>query len=273
MIQTLEVRTAQGDLLSLPLEDVESGFLVLDIDGLDPVKATLSSSTFATMAGAQFQSSRREIRNIVIKLKLEPDYLLQSVRDLRTQLYGFFLPESLVYLRFYDDSGLTVDISGRVEDFTAPLFTDDPQATISIICFDPDFVDLTPIIINGNTVSSSATTIVDYDGTIATGFVFTLNINRSLSEFTLYNETPDGSIRSIDISMSMSAGDVVTISSVFGLKSITLSRSGTNTSVLYAMSNDSDWLSFSKGENNFRAYAIGASIPYSITYNTRYGGL
>src|SRR5262245_38075871 len=123
MLTKVEVRPVSGLLLTLELDDATSGFIVQDIDGLDPVKATIVSSTFANLDGAQFQSSKREPRNIVMTLGLEPDYINQSVRDLRSALYPFFMPKSFISMRFFMSDGLTVDISGYVESMETSLFS------------------------------------------------------------------------------------------------------------------------------------------------------
>lgn len=273
MITKIEARTPQGSLLSLPLEDVFTGILIRDVDGLDPVKATISSSGYATMPGAQFQSSRRETRNILIKLGLEPDFSTDTVDSLRQRVYSFFSPEDEVGLRFYKDSGLTVDISGTVESCESPMFTNDPNASISIICFDPDFVAISAVELEGSTVSDETETEIEYDGTEPAGFTFTLTVDRALSEFTIYNHLPDGSISTLDFEASLEEGDVLTISTVPGSKGVTLLRDGATSSMLYGKSAQSDWLQLVPGTNNIRVYASGDSMDYTLSYTTRYGGL
>lgn len=273
MITLVEARTPQGTLLSLPLDDISGGYSLQKIAGLDPVKATIVSSPFANADGEQFQSSRREKRNIVVTLGIESDYITNSVRSLRKGLYDFFKPKTSVSLRFYDDEGLTVSIDGKVESFDSDLFSQEPTVDISILNFDPDFINVSSSTFSGSTVSTSATTIVDYDGDIETGLVLTLSVNRTLTEFTLYNTGEDGIVRSIDIQASFVSGDVVKVSTVSGNKYVTLTRSGVTTSLLYAMSTQSDWIELNPGENHFRVYATGAAIPYSVTYTERYGGL
>lgn len=273
MITMMEVRTPQGTLLSLPLADTSSGIIVQEINGLDPVKATLVSSSFAMMDGAQYQTSRRDLRNITMTLGLSPDYVVNSVRDLRSRLMQFFMPKSQVSLRFYMDDGLIVDILGRVESFETPLFTQEPKVDISILCFDPDFMGTAPVDLTGSTVSTSVETHVVYEGTVETGFVFTLNVDRTLTEFTIYNRPPDNSIRSLDFQASLIAGDVLTISTIPGAKSVMLNRSGADSSLLYGMSPQSNWIEFFPGDNYLQVYAVGAAIPYGIEYTARYGGL
>jgi Phage tail protein len=271
VITLVEARTPQGTLLSLPLADISGGYSVQDISGLDPVQATIVSSAFAATDGEQYQSSRREKRNITMKVGIEPDYVTNSVRELRKKLYNYFLPKKVVDLRFYDDEGLVVNINGTVENCVSALFSDVPVADISILCFDPDFLDNVPVTIPRSTVSSTVETLIQYEGEIETGFVFTLNVNRSLTEFTLYNRGPDNTIQSFDIQASLVAGDIVTVSTVSGSKSVMLTRAGVTSSLLYAQSGA--WIEFFEGDNHFRAYAVGAGIPYTLSYTARYGGL
>jgi hypothetical protein len=273
MLTTVEARTASGNLLILPLEDISNGYVVEDIKGLDPVKATLVSSSFAQMDGEQYHSSRREARNIVLTIGLEPDYITESVRDLRLRLYSYFMPKSAIRLRFYDSDGLVVEISGRVESLETPMFTREPKVDISIMCFDPDFVELTPVVVNGNTVSDNTDTIIEYPGTVETGFVLVLNVDRVLNEFTIYHRPPDDSIRTLDFAAPLQAGDILTISTIVGSKFANLNRGGTISSILYGVSPQSNWIQLEHGDNNLRVYAVGAAIPYEITYTPRYGGL
>lgn len=273
MLTAVEVRTEQGQLLSLPLQDVVSGYIIEEIEGLDPVKATLVSSSFANMDGEQYHSSRRETRNIVLKIGLEPDYVNDSVQDLRRGLYGFFMPKSLVNLRFIMSDGLEVDIQGRVESFETPLFTKEPEVDISVICFDPDFFDATPVVVSGNSTALTTESLIPYDGTVDTGVLFTLNVNRSLSAFTVYHRDPSGTLRSLDFQAALVNGDIVKVSTVTGNKYARKTTGGTESSALYAVSPQSYWMKFQPGDNYIRVYAVGAAIPYTLTYVNRYGGL
>lgn len=273
MINKLEIRTAQGALLGLPLDDVSNGFVVEEIEGLDPVKATLVSSSFANLDGQQYQSSRRDTRNIKLKLGLEPDYVTNTVRELRKRLYGFLMPKTEVSLRFYMDDGLDLDIVGRVESFETALFTAEPTVDISIICFDPDFTDPDRVMVAGNTVSTSAEQRIDYAGTVEAGIAFTLNINRALPEFTIYHRPPDGSLRILEFTTPLLAGDVLHIDTFPGAKGATVTRAGSDFSVLYGVTPQSSWLQLLSGENYIRVYAEGAAIPYTIEYTNKYGGL
>lgn len=273
MLTKVEARTSHGTMIDFVLDDMSDGIILENIEGLDPVKATLVSSSFAQMDGAQYHSSRREPRNLKFTFGLEPDYEEDSVRDLRNRLYGFFMPKSLVRLRFYMLDGLIVEISGRVEALESPMFTQEPKVDISIMCFDPDFVVLAPIELAGNTVADDTDTLIEYDGTVETGIVLVLNVDRTITEFTIYHKPPDNVVRTLDFAAALEAGDVVTISTIVGAKGATLVRGGTISSLLYGISPQAKWIELVQGDNYIRVYAEGDPIPYEISYTPRYGGL
>lgn len=274
MLTRVDVSTPQGDLLSFQLDDEEAAYLIQNVDGLDPVKATLTSTAFAGVDGVQFQSARREARNIVITAGLNPDPLTETVRSLRNRLYAFFMPTTKVDLTLYDDEGPTVTISGVVEDAPSPLFTQEPAMNVSVMCPKPDFLDaVTTSITDGMTTSSTSGRTISYPGTSKTGTVITLNVNRTMSDFTIYHQPPNDDLRQLDFSAPLVAGDVLTISSVTGDKGVTLNRGGTISSLLYGKSPQSSWIELFPGNNVITFYATGAGVPYTLDYVARYGGL
>lgn len=273
MLDKVEVRTDQGTLLTLLLEDISEGFVVEDIPGLDPVKATLVSSGFAQLDGTQHQASRRESRTIQFKLKMEPDYALTTVGQLRSRLMSFFMPKSIVNMRFFHSEFGQVDIQGRVEDFDAPQFVQEPRATITVFCNQSDFVDITPVTFNGNTTSGTSEVTLNYPGSVESGMQFKLMPNRTIGDFTIYLRRADGSVRLLEFVYPMVSGDVLDISTIPRAKGAYLTRASAQSSVLYGVSPYSDWLQLYPGENLIRVFADGTPVPYSITYTKKYGGL
>lgn len=273
MISLVEIENAQGATLALPLREVSEGLYIQEIEGLEPVKATIVSSGFAQMDGSQYQSSRRESRNLVFKLGIDPDFKNQTPRDVRNTLYNFLMPKTEVKVTFVSDDMDTVEIYGRVETLDPKIFAKDQVATSSVICFDPDFKALDTNLVPGFTTSDDDELDVLYEGTVETGVELQININRSISELTIYHRSPDGSVRTMDISAPLVAGDVLTIVTVSGNKGVVLTRAGVDSSLLYATSPQSYWLELLRGINHIRLYTAGAPIPYTITYRDRYGGL
>lgn len=273
ILTQVEAQNTSGDLLTLPLGDASSGFIVKSIDGLDPVDAEIVSSSFAGEDGEQYQSTRRGKRNIVMKLGYQADFTSFSVRQLRQQLYNFFMPKSQNILRFYMDDPLTVEIAGRVESFSSPLFAKDPEATISIINVLPDFVDPTVVHIDGMTVNDQTEQTIAYPGTSETGFVFRLMPDRGLNGFTIYNRVEDGTTYQLEFDGVLYANDILEISTVQGSKYARVTHLGVQTSLLFGVTPFSAWINLWQGDNNIRVVADGDPIPFTIDYTTKYGGL
>lgn len=273
MLSKIEVRTRRGTILTLNMYEDESGYRVAKVEGLDPVMATLVSSNYAGIDGEQFQSARRGPRNVKISLDLEPDFENWTYTTLRQNLYSYLMPKSEVTLRFFMTSGLYLDIVGRVEELSGEMSEQEPTVDVSIMCFQPDFVDPRIITLTGNTVSDTTVREIEYPGTVESGIVFTLNANRSLTSFTLYSKGEDDVLTQLDFSAELVSGDKLIISSLKGSKGITLIRDGVSQSYLYGRSAQSTWIELFEGVNEFRAYAPGDPIPYELEYVVRYGGL
>jgi Phage tail protein. len=272
MLHKVEISTEQGLTLELPLESL-SGYVVKDIEGLDPVKATLVSSSFAMMDGEQYQSSRRESRNILLKLGLESDYSTLTNRELRLQLYKFLMPKSHVRLRFFIEDAPTVDIYGRVESFDSTSFTKEPEAVISLVCHQPDFYSPTPVVIEGLTVSDSTELMVNYEGTVESGLILTVRPDRDLSGFVMHHRPPDGKMRTLEFSEPLAAGDILKLSTVTGGKFARRTREAIEESVLYGVSPYSAWIQLFPGLNALRMFSEGAPVPYTVEYTTKFGGI
>jgi len=282
MLTLVEARSPLGSLLSMPMGDASSGIYIQDIDGLGPVKATLVSSSFAGEDGEQYHSMRREARDVKLKLGLEPDYVSSTVRALRARLYNYFMTGMPVNLRFYDVEGttnLTVGIDGRVESCEPAIFDEEPGMEIGLRCFKPDFLELTSANATGSTVSTATDTTVNYTGTVEAGVIFTMTVNKAISDFTLYHTPPDGLIRTLYYSHGspMAVNDKIEISTLPGSKYVRYTPAGSTTyqSMLRAMSPQSNWIELQPGPNKLRVQttAAAAGIPWRIDYTNRHGGL
>ena len=280
MLAKVDVLAPQGNTVLFSLWNHSNGYVVKDITGLDPVKATLVSSKMAGRDGEEYQASSREKRNIIFTLDLRPEYVNTTVRDLRNRLAGIFMPKAELRLRFIDDDETFVDIYGIVETFDSPIFVKAPVTTISILCFDPDFYEPVPITVDGMTTSGSSEIMIDYKGSIATGIGLRMNVNRDLPAITIHLRPENGSYRDLMFDTALTpgstplvAGDVLDISTVNGDKGASRLRGGMWASVMYWIDPDSAWVTLSPGKNYIRVNSGGAPIAYTIDYINRYGSL
>lgn len=272
MVYKLEVLNSQGATLALPLGDYSNGYLVKPIDGLDPVDANIVSTSFANVDGEQHQTSRRESRHIIMKLGLKMGKA-GSVSTLRAQLMRYFMPKSRIRLSFSREGESDVHIYAIVEKFNCPLFVKEPEATINLTCHQPDFYDPVPYNVASNTTSGVDEVLVDYDGSVETGFEFKMTVNRAVPNFTIDLRSNEGTSNQLRFTEPLASGDTLTISTVSGDKRATVTRAGSTSSILAGVAPDSSWLNLFPGPNYIRVSAAGAAIPYTITYTSKVGGL
>jgi hypothetical protein len=275
MLTLVEVTNPLGSTLQLPLLDSSAGYVVEDIEGLDPVTATLTTSSLAQVDGATPQNAQRTTRNITMTLGLQPDFVTNSVQSLRSALYDYLITKANVKMGFYLDGSLFAITSGQVEDFQNTIFSADPAVDISIICYDPDFYAPSQTSQSGDTVSDTTTMDVVYPGTTETGVIFTLNVNATITGgLTVYNTAPDNSLQKMFIDGDYISGDVVTVNTIPLQKAVTLTRSGLQSSLLAELDPTATWISLKKGTNKFRSVvAGGGSIPYIVAFTPKYGAI
>lgn len=173
MLTAVKAYSSWRSAPELPLNGgrAETDYLqVRNIDGLDPVKASVSTSPFGAIDGASYVGSSVLSRNILMTLHPNPDWYLWSFEALRRLLYSYFMPKRETRLVFSSDDMDPVEISGIVESVEVNMFSKDQEFIVSIICPEPYFTSVDPKVITGQTVrSGGAPTIIDYKGTIEAG--------------------------------------------------------------------------------------------------------
>lgn len=273
MLSQIDVLNSNGSTLSLPLQDTTSGYTLKNVDGLDPVKATVVSSSFAQLDGSQYQGARRDNRNIIITVGLEPYFGGDTVKELRTALYAYFMPKSQITLGFYEDGVLMYNISGIVESAEAPLFAKDPEMVISILCFEPNFITPYTISTEGMTTDDATEQTIAYPGTVENGYVLEIDFDRDATNLVIQSRHGSVSTSSFESYYSFLDGDILEISTVPKDKYIILTRDGVQYSILYSVPVESKWDPLWPGNNYVRVFCSGDPIPFTFRYVAKYGGL
>ena len=264
----VSIQNGMGETLNLPLHSYANGFLVKDIAGLDPVAASLVSTTVARLDGAQFQAARRETRNIVLTLGLEPDYTIHSsVGELRRVLYNYAMPETEVLLTFDMDGQPHATMSVRVESLETSLFTASPEVQISFVGYDPDFVGTDLII--GNDLETGTT--ISYNGTVPTGLDLFYNV-WSLTDPWIEIVGASGTARRLRFQGTFT-NVVIGINTRPGHKSVrNLGGAPGSDSLLYAVPRNALWPLLEPGDN-LLSFAQGTGTTLGYSAELRYGGL
>lgn len=278
MLTTIEFIKKDGGVLTLPIY-APTNFAVMDVQGLDPVKANVVTSNFSQMDGTRYETSRREMRNLIFKIRMlsTPD---ASVQDLRKQLYSYLLPKTDVTIKFTQDHTNSFIINGHIESFEAPIFVKEPEAIISVLCFDPDFYSSQTLIASGTSVLSNSTNnlSLNYLGEIDTGFKFRLTANTTIENLTIRNTLYDGSVKEMFFANDpylLISGDILEVNTTPGNKYVKrfYGGVGSGTSMLYTLSRTSDWLKLYPGYNYIKVVSSANNQPYTIEYTNKYGGL
>jgi phage-related protein len=251
---------------------------IRNIDGLDPVKASVSTSPYGSIDGASYTGSSVLARNIVLTVRPNPDWDIWSHETLRKLIYAYFMPKKPTRLVFHSDDMNPVEISGIVESAEINQFSKDPEFVISVICPDPYFTSVDPIVLTGQTVrDGGAVVLVDYQGTIESGMIV------KVTAVTAPNPTQIGiQIGNPVISyFNIAAG--VDNTKYFEMSSLPMKKfvqnidigSGVITNLLSqaTMQEGSDWPLLQPGENEFSIVTDQGVQDWELTYYERFGGL
>ncbi|HEY7417968.1 MAG TPA: hypothetical protein VH593_22490, partial [Ktedonobacteraceae bacterium] len=158
----------------LPLDEngrIETDLLqIRDVTGLGPVDANINTSPIGSIDGESYIGSNVSSRNIVLTIRPNPDWKTWSFERLRRLLYTYFMPKMLTRLVFETDEISPVEIFGYVETFEPVIFSKDGEMQISIICPDPYFTAVEPIVVTGLSSPDGATPMeIHYNGSIEAG--------------------------------------------------------------------------------------------------------
>ena len=296
MLKSVTVINYKGEQKVMDLRNPESsGFLVYDISGLGPGKATINMTEINSYNGAIYNSSRMSTRNIVIPLK----YMwANTIEESRYASYKYFPLMTKVKLIFETDNRLLA-IDGYVESNEPAIFDQMSYTQVSILCEDPYFYSYE----NGGTqvinVPHRAYSSFDYNGDIDAGFDLYLNANEPFTDpasvdgrfinILYYKDNTlmgtmhidNEGIRTIT-GQRIIAGDAIHICTSKGHKSATLTRSGTAYNIFNALTRPTQgkqyWPELTKGHLQLewpgtRTMGNDWNVDGRIEYKELYSGV
>jgi hypothetical protein len=199
-----------------------------------------------------------------------PDFVAYQ----RDNLYPYFMPKSTVTLAFYINDVPTYMIEGIVESFDAPLFTSKPEANISILCLEPDFLATDTVYLSGFTVSDTTDMSIPYYGSVSAGFILMVHVDRDCDGITIVSKRGYDDAQYMQIEAPSVAGDTIVVHTENRMKAAEIFRSGVPySSLLYGVSSVSTWPRLGKEENLFRVQCSGEPMAYDLSYQSRFGGM
>jgi hypothetical protein len=304
MIKSITVTNHLGQSIKLELGHPEkSGFLILNVDGVGPGKATINFTEMSAIDGSLYNSARLPSRNIVLSLKLLPK---PTVEDTRQLSYKFFPIKKRIKLLF-ETHNRTSEIYGYVESNEPVIFTSQENTQISIICPDPYFYSagingkkttvfaniepslsfpfsnesLTDDLIEfGDIILNKARTVY-YSGDADTGIIIYIHAIGPASNISIYNNLTREIMKIDTIKLESITGsgiiarDDIIISTIKGNKYIKLLREGQYTNILNCLDKTADWFQLANGDNVFTFMAETGliNLQFKIENQTLYEGI
>lgn len=281
MFFTLILENQSGEQLNL--STTANQYMTSKIDGLNPPAGTISTSTYAGMDGSYLNNSFIEKRNVVISFQMRGIDIVKR----RHLLYRVVKPSRYIKV-YYKTTGIDVYTEGYVETCEISNFDVLTSGQISIICPDPYWYSTSSVYAYYSQVtgafhfpfpesdapftlgvySTTDNIIIQNDGD-ETGF--TIRIEASSDETvpemaaytpTIYNADTG---EYLQIKGDILKGDVITITTKTGNKTVTLTRNGVNSNIINRLVSGSVWLSLREGKNTFHVQAVRGVKNLKVT--------
>lgn len=243
------------------------------VDGLDPVKASVSTSPYGSIDGTSFTGSSVLNRNIVLTLKPNPNWDTWTHEKLRKLLYSYFMPKLVIRLVFYSDDADPVEIYGVVEGVEVDMFSKDPILQVSVVCPDPYFTAVAPTLLSGQ---NGVLNTFEYGGNIESGMIVKVtHVSGAPTSIGIQLGDPKETYFAV-------AADV-TSSKYFELSSIPMQKYVQNVNIgtgvidnllsnVYVQEG-SLWPTLKPGTNEFKLITDAGVQDYQITFYERFGGI
>ena len=275
----LENETGQ----QIDLSQTASRFMFCKIEGLNLPPGTISTSSYAGMDGSYLNSAFIEKRNLVINFEMRG----VGLEKRRHALYRVVKPSRYIKV-YYKTAGIDVYTEGYVETCEVSNFDALTSGQISIICPDPYWYSTSAVYAYYSQVtgafhfpfpesdapfplgiySTTDNIIIQNDGD-ETGF--TIQIEASSSETvpeiaavtpTIYNADTG---EYLQIKGDILKGDIITITTKTGNKTVTLTRNGVDSNIINRLVSGSTWLSLREGKNTFHVQAVRGVKNLKVT--------
>lgn len=277
----LENETGQ----QIDLSRTANQYMFSKIKGLNPPTGTVSTSSYAGMNGSYLNNAFIEKRNVVIPFEMRGIH----IEEKRHELYRVVKPSRYIKI-YYSTKNISVYAEGIVETCEMENFEKLTSGQISILCPDIYWYSTETQIAEYSRVRGAFHFVCpDNDepfpiGTYNTQDMMTINNSGDEVGFTL--EISGGSAKNptiynaltgeyMQISDDIQKGDIITITTKTGNKTITLEREGVVTNIINRLVSGSTWLNLKAGENKFYVRASDGlnNIKVRLIHRNAYLGV
>jgi hypothetical protein len=280
-------------------------YTIDEIEGLSPAPATINTSEVALLDGQWFNSSKLQMRTLSIAFAIEYDAAIN-----RIAAYQVCRPKHKIRA-YYVSEVRDVYIDGYVQSVSVGYFDMKQVCTVEIICPSPywraaqaiidDISSVKPLFhfpfaSTGDTTAPAppageyeynqyggmlvigkidelATADISNNGEAETGLIFELRATGPISNPKIYDYATG---EYIGVNYSMVAGDLITIDTMAGEKSVTLLRDGVATNIFNSLMQGITWLQLPFGGGVY-AHEVGSGLAsdlsISVIHNDLYEGV
>lgn len=275
----LTLQNEQGN--SITFNELNGPYTITDIDGLSPADANINLTDTALLDGQRFNSAKVNLRTFDIAFAIEYDAEYN-----RLQMYDVLHVKRPITL-FYKSDLRDVYIEGYVQKVHVTHFEKKQIATVTIICPSPFFKNAQEVIneltntikmfhfpfwgldpkniVFGEEQFLTDVTVVN-EGELITGFIVDFYASNNVSNPRIINYVTN---EYIGIIYDMVPGDLITINTLAGEKTVTLLRGGSEINLFNYVQDGSTWLQLEPGENTF-VYEVGAGQASNLTVTFRH---
>ena len=283
MYFTLILENESGEQVNL--STTANQYMTSKIEGLNPPAGTISTSSYAGMNGSYLNNAFIEKRNVVISFAMRGI----GIEKRRHQLYHVVKPSRYIKI-WYKAANIDVYAEGYVETCEVSNFEQQISGQISILCPDIYWYSTETQIAEYSRVKGAFHFVCpDNDEPFPIGMYNTqdiMTINNSGDEVgftleisggpaknpTIYNALTD---EYMQISGDIQKGDVITITTKTGNKTVLLEREGVVTNIINRLVSGSTWLNLKTGENKFYVRASDGlnNIKVRLIHRNAYLGV
>lgn len=293
MVDGRTITCINNDNLSAVFGWNTSPFILEDCDGVYEVSNNVSTSDNTMTDGATYLGTVTKLRNIVLTLRDRPG---ADHRENRTLLYNLFKPKSAGTF-IYEEDDVERQIEYYVESVSIDGTTRARQATVSLICPDPFFVDpdeITVVLAGwdaqfefehefvdggeelGVRVQELSKTIDNTSAAENIGLTITIEAEGEVTTPTVTHVEQEESITvgTDDMPFAMSRGDQIVITTGTNNKHVYSIVDGVQTEINEYLTEDSEFFQLMSGENTIGFSAVSGedNMIVTVSYQYRYLG-
>ena len=266
-------------------------YMTSKVEGLSPPPGTVSTSGYAGMDGSYLNNAFIEKRNVVISFEMRG----VDIEKRRHQLYKVVKPSRYLKI-YYKTAGIDVYTEGYVETCEVDNFEELTTGQVSILCPDIYWYSVFQEIVDYSLIRGMFTFPFpnernpepfvlgqyNYDRMLVienagdeTGFILQIE-GVSKDEVaarspTIYNADTD---EYLQIKGDILNGDIITITTKTGNKTITLERGGVKENIINRLVSGSTWFMLREGKNRFYLRGTGLNnLKVKLIHTNAYLGV